>query len=133
MSLLSECISDLHAFDDGDMYEESDLAHVVVRLRKIAGTLMPPELQASFQREIDAALVITPDERERMAAVEGATSVFPGPFLSAQARRLAHAAESLRDDVVLGRFKVVTSPVGLTPGSASPDTQLHRDAGRHPA
>jgi hypothetical protein len=102
VDFLSKSINDLHAFNDGGSFDESDLTHKVNRLRKIVVALVPtPQRAARYLKEIDDALVVTAEERkaEQLVAPQ-----FPGPFLLNRGKRLAHIAEGLRDDLSLGRL-----------------------------
>lgn len=108
LNLLSQCLRDLYGIDDGGAYEELDLTRAVTRLRKIVETLVPPARQNSYLNAIDAGLVITADERQSEVVF---ARILPGPFLSNRAKRVAHVAEELRDDVNLGRLPIAVETV----------------------
>ena len=66
--------------------------------------MAPPDRQASYVKALDDALTPTPEDRELEAEL---STVLPGPFISSRAKRVAHVAEGLRDDLTLGRLRPI--------------------------
>ena len=101
LDILASCRNTLCQFDDTGLNEEADLAHIAERMRKIAAVVVPGARLSSLLKSIDDALLISAEDRKAAKALE---RVFPGPFLSSRAKRLIRVADTLRDDIVLGRL-----------------------------
>jgi hypothetical protein len=99
--MLSQCISQLYSITDDGACDEVDLTKAVTRLGKLVEVMVPVDRREGYLTAIQKGAVLTDEER---TIIPRLAHVFPGPTLSAAARRVATVAEELRDDWMLGRL-----------------------------